>query len=346
MTDTLTTSSITDIRDVPEGTQITYLGGGSDPSCVIIMAGKGNLWRGRDQGIGSWKLVFGYDTYPGDLDHVNHGYTRDQGYWYVNASDGPSFAIATPVTPDTGVIENFGDLAVGTRLRLDTPNRPLYTGVWEVVRHDTDDSTSLCLVEQAHPEEDGYPTTGTTEWFWHNYDEGDSNSAKAFRPVTVEPSAPRDSVVLASSALSPDESFRQYLDGPTDEELEFAYLTQAVKVAEAELTDERRARRLAEQRAESAVDTYKEEVRDYILSIKDSHGWCNAGTTRHLEAIDCRGVAQDYEVQVTVTYSTTITVTAEDEDAAGELVRCNVDDYVDMRYESWDDVTIGCVDEA
>ena len=353
MSDTMAASPITDIQSVPVGTRITYLGGGSDRTSFGIIAEKPSLWRGEQEN-GSWRLVFGYDTYPGELASFAHGRGKDQGFWYVSNTDAACFGVAT-APEDTDPIADFGSLAVGTRLRLDggfAITNPLYKGVWEVVRHDTDQSTSCKMVEQANPDPSCYPTVGTQEWFWWRYPADHLHSAKAFCLVEPVAEAPREPVVLASVSTKvfgdPGVTVMQYLVPPSDTEVEFAYALNAASVAEAQVATLRREVMTARRTAEQAVDAYKDQVRDYIMSIKDSHGWCNSGTSRHLEAIGIRSVDQDYDVTVTCTYTYTMSVTAADEDEAGTMVTDDIDSYVSFstQHDSWDEVTIDSVNEA
>jgi hypothetical protein len=97
--------------------------------------------------------------------------------------------------------------------------------------------------------------------------------------------------------------------------------------------------RMAEQR-------YKDRVREYIIEQAEPHGWCVDGVNRHFDALGLEPWSREYEVQVTCTITTTVTVEADDEGDAGAIVSGNINDYVDMRHEDWDDVSIESVESV
>ena len=103
--------------------------------------------------------------------------------------------------------------------------------------------------------------------------------------------------------------------GPTDQEVEMALWMnlEKAKVArmEAELTRLRRSATSAQQR--------ENEIRDYLISIKDSHGWCDTGFNRHLEELGMEPLATDYTFEVTITVTGRV-CNAEDEDQAQSWV--------------------------
>ena len=91
------------------------------------------------------------------------------------------------------------------------------------------------------------------------------------------------------------------------------------------------------------------EIRDYFIEIKESHGWCDGGFNRHLEALGMEEYypEREYEVEVTCTFSTTVTVTASDEDQARDMVSDDIEAYVPPpRYESWTETEVGGASEA
>jgi hypothetical protein len=335
----LTKETDVSILSLPEGSRITYLGGADDARFIAIMAEKGNLYRGvSDQG--SWRLVYGYETYPGNLTTAAHGYNREQGFWYVSETDAAHFRPA--VTSD--IIADPTSLAVGTVVRYVGTHSNL-RGTWELVRHDTDGSSSYRMLTKDDPTSN-YPTVGTSEWWWHERDTGSTFSCADLRLVTPETEVPREPVTLASNALSPDGTFRQFLRPPTDEEVEVAYLMQAAKVAEEQVAQLRRE--VAD--ARRVHQSFRQQVWDHVTEEAVKRDWCTEGTNRHLSALGLDywdGPEREFAVEVTCTYQTTVYVTAASDDQASEMVTQDIDSYVEFstRRHNWDDVTVDDINE-
>lgn len=73
---------------------------------------------------------------------------------------------------------------------------------------------------------------------------------------------------------------------------------------------------------QNAQRRYREQVREVALRVKADENWCDSGFNAAMEELGLDGISRDYNVEVSLDlrYSTTITVTATDEDDAEQQV--------------------------
>ena len=294
----------------------------------------------------------------GDIAHYEGLPTSARGLWEITAVTERDTLIARQITPDDGnrqlgsgyswwysnpITQDWSAHGMKPLVRgkiTEVPSLPVGTvldyhgtGRWEnqapyvVATHDTDQTVRI--------------TYGTDESYWFDY--GTVTADFTVSITNFQAPEVREPVHQALVTYNDAGEFIQRLREVHDHELELAYIMHEAKVNYAKAAESERDLRTARHE----LVAYKERLYDYVVSVATDKEWCEAGTNRHLLAMDLPewSKERDYEVSITLTYNTTITVTATDEDSAGELAENEWSDHFSTSYES-PDVTIDEVCEA
>lgn len=151
-----------------------------------------------------------------------------------------------------------------------------------------------------------------------------------FDEVPVAPSVTLDP---APTKQFGDRTVVQSLDGPTDAEVEVAYLIHEAK------KEVNRYKTLLES-SRATADRYSRkvgEIRDYLISIKEEKGWCTPGFNRHLEEMGLDPLYTEFTVEGTVTFNFSVIVEADSEDEASENVAENIFGFTSFgRHDTYD----------
>ena len=298
--------NITDVRLVPEGTRLVkspdFANRGQFPRHAEL---DGPVFMGP--ATSSVRAVYyNQETYNGSGPHFHH-------HWMVSDPKlVADFRVALTHTRLT-TEDQVKALAIGTEL-VYLGDEPTYKAKarWFIGRHDSDGTSIVIGTNGKEPTFDnaGYYSAGGDDY--QVYLRHTPESHRSFGPGSFMDFG----VLIKSEQSAPDQAELEQLRA------EVARLRESVRNGRQDLEE------------------FKTKVHDYIIEQAEPHGWCHDGVNRHLDALGLDPWETMYEVSVTCTYSTTVTVEADNEDQARELVEEDPDNYIDFNTRSydWDEV--------